>query len=86
MLLISVIYQLISTVQLNGSNIFDSQMQMHTGNQKDDVSLAKEFQHHLTKEHIKNGVIDKGKERKWNKNGQVYSIMFRIMLMLYINM
>ena len=27
------IYQLMSTVQLPGSKIFDSQMQMHTGNQ-----------------------------------------------------
>ena len=33
------IYQLISTVQLHGSNIFDSQMQMHTGTQKYDVIL-----------------------------------------------
>ena len=65
------IYQLMSTVQLPVSNRFDSQIQMHTGNQKDYVSLAKEFQHHLTKEHRKNGIIDKGKykrrlmERKW---------------------
>ena len=43
------IYQFISTVQLPVSNIFDSQIQMHTGNQKDDVSLDKAFQHHLTK-------------------------------------
>ena len=28
------IYQLMATVKLPGSNIFDSQMQMHTGNQK----------------------------------------------------
>ena len=35
------IYQLISTVQLPGSKIFDSQIQMHTVTQKDDVSLAK---------------------------------------------
>ena len=42
------IYQLMSTVQLPGSNRLYSQMQMHTGNQKDDVSLAKEFQHYLT--------------------------------------
>ena len=46
-------------------------MQMHTGKQKYYVSLAKEFQHHLKKEHHKNGVIDQGKykklfmERKW---------------------
>ena len=34
------IYQLMSTVQLPGSNIFGSQKQMHTGNEKYDVSLA----------------------------------------------
>ena len=45
------IYPLVSNVQLPGSNIFDSQIQMHTVNQKYDLSLAKEFQHHLTKEH-----------------------------------
>ena len=60
-----------STVKLPGSNIFDSQMQIHTGNQKYDVTLDKEFQHYLTKENRKNGVIDQGKykkifmERKW---------------------
>ena len=58
------IYQLMSTVQIPGPNIFDSQIQMHTGNQKYDVSLAKEFQHYLTKEHCKNGVIDQGKLNK----------------------
>ena len=44
-------YQLMSNIQLPRSNIFDSQTQMHTGNQNNDVSLAKEFQQHLTKEH-----------------------------------
>ena len=43
------IYQLISTVQLPVSNIFDSQIQIHSRNQKDDVSLSKEFQHYLKK-------------------------------------
>ena len=37
----SYIYQLMSTVKLPGSNRFDSQIQIHTGNQKYDVSLAK---------------------------------------------
>ena len=32
------IYQLMSTVQLPGTNIFHSQMQMYTGNQSNDVS------------------------------------------------
>ena len=38
---------------------------MQTGNKKDDVRLDKEFQHHLTKEHRKNIVIDQGKTIKW---------------------
>ena len=37
------IYQLISTVKLPGSNIFDSQIQMNTGTPKYYVSLPKEF-------------------------------------------
>ena len=55
------IYKLMSTVQLPASNIFYSQIQMHTGNQKYDVSLSKGFQHFLTKKHSSNGVIDQGK-------------------------
>ena len=43
------IYPLISNVQLTGSKIFDSHMKIHTDNQNNDVSLAKEFQQHLTK-------------------------------------
>ena len=44
---------------------------MHTGTQKDDISLAKEFQEHITKNHCKDGAIDLVKykkqfmERKW---------------------
>ena len=33
-------------------------------NTKNDVSLDKEFQKHLSKEHSKNGVIDQGKYSK----------------------
>ena len=36
-------------------------MQMYTGTQKYDVSLAKEFQHFLKKKDRKDGVIDQGK-------------------------
>ena len=66
MMLISTtyIYQLISTVQLPGSNMLDSQMQIYNVKQNNDVSLAKEFQHHLIKEHIKYGVFDQGKNNK----------------------
>ena len=35
------IYQFMCTVQLPGSNRFDSQMQMYTSTKKYDVSLAK---------------------------------------------
>ena len=52
------IYQLMSNVQLPGSKRFDSQMQIHTSTQNNDVSLAKEFQQHLSKEHRQNGAID----------------------------
>ena len=58
------IYQLISNVLLPGTNIFDSQMQMYTVNQKYDVILAKEFQHHPKKEYRKKCVFDQGKNNK----------------------
>ena len=60
-----------STVQLPGSIRFDSNIQMHTGTEKEDLILAKVFKDHLTKKHRKDGVIDQGKskkrfmERKW---------------------
>ena len=62
-----------SKVQLPGSVIFDSQIKIHIGTEKEDVSLAKEFKDHLEKEHRKNGVIDQGKylkrfmKRKWTE-------------------
>ena len=61
MLLISAIYQLMPTAKLPGSIIFGSQIKIHTGTEKYDVSLAKEFQDHLTKNHWKYGVINQGK-------------------------
>ena len=49
--LISAIYHLMSNVQLPGSKRFDSQIQMHTITQNNYISLDKEFQQHLYKEH-----------------------------------
>ena len=46
-----------SKVQLPGSVRFDSQIKMHTGTEKKDVSLAKELKDHLEGEYRKNGVI-----------------------------
>ena len=37
---------------------------MHSSTQNNDVSLAKEYQKHLSKEHLKHGVIEQGKYRK----------------------
>ena len=55
------IYQLMSKVQLTGSIRFDSHIKIHTGTEKKDVSLAREFKYHLEGEHRKNGVIDLGR-------------------------
>ena len=54
----SYIYQLMSEVQLPGSIRFDSQIKIHTGTEKKDLILAREFKNHLEVEHRKNGVID----------------------------
>ena len=78
-----------STVQLPGSNRFDLQTHMHTGNKKYDVSLAKEFQQHLTKEHFAKIVFlirSKTINDSRKENGQTDSIMFRIMLIFHTNM
>ena len=54
--------QFMSTVYLPGSNRFDYQMKMSIGNQRYDVSLAKEFQHYMTKEHSQKWCFDQGKK------------------------
>ena len=64
------IYQFMSTIQLTGSNIFDSHIQIYTGTQKYDVSLAKESQKHLKKSTAKMVSLIKENtkilmERKW---------------------
>ena len=55
---------MLSKVQLHGSIRFDSQIKIHTGTEKKDVSLAREFKDHLEGKHRKNGFIDQGKPRK----------------------
>ena len=54
------IYQLMSNVQLPGSITSDLQIIMHSCTPKNDVSLDKQSQKHLSKEHLKHGVIDQG--------------------------
>ena len=55
------IYQFMSTVKLQRSIIFDSQIQMNTGTKKEDLILVKESQEHLKKKYRKHGVIGQGK-------------------------
>ena len=51
------VYQLMSNVQLLGSKTFDSHIIIYSSKQNNDVSMAKEFQKHLSKEHQENGVV-----------------------------
>ena len=68
------IYQLMSKVQLPGSIRFDSQIKIHTGIEKKNVSLTRDIKDNLEVEHRKNGVIDQGKSikrymnRKWTES------------------
>ena len=58
------IYQFMSKVQLPGSVIFYSQIQVHSGTENKDVSLAQEFKNNLEEEHLRNGAIYQVKSRK----------------------
>ena len=58
------IYQLMCHVQFPGSKTFDSQIIMHSFKHKDDISLAKKFQKHLSKYHQKHGVANQVKYSK----------------------
>ena len=53
-----------SNVQLTGSKTIDSHILMYSCTHKNDVSLAKQFPKHLSREHRKHGVIDQRKYRK----------------------
>ena len=57
-------YQLMSTVKLRRSKIFEKKIRMHSCTQKKDVSLAKEFQKHISNDDPKHGFIDQGKDIK----------------------
>ena len=57
----SVLFQLISTVQLPGKKGYDTRMIMQTGTHTPGVSLSSEFQKHLSTVARKYGGIDQGK-------------------------
>ena len=50
-------------VQLPGSKRFDTQMVVHTAKNNNDMSLALEFQKHLSNKSHKHGIIDNKKQR-----------------------
>ena len=53
----SFLLRLIPTVQLMGKKDYHTKMVMHNGNHTSDVSLAREFQKHLSNATRKHGVI-----------------------------
>ena len=58
------LFQLMVTVQLEGSKGYDTQMLMDYENSTTDVSLSQEFQKRLYNVACKHGVIDQGKLKK----------------------
>ena len=58
------IFQLIATLKLPYAKSYDTHMVMHTGTRTSDVSLAREFQKHLSGAAHKYGVIDQVKYKK----------------------
>ena len=50
------IFHPVSTFQIPGSKLFDTQMLVHTTKQNTDVSLALEFQKHLSYSSLKHGI------------------------------
>ena len=58
------IFHLVVTVKLPGSELFDTYMTVHTATQNSDVSLAQEFQKHLSNVSHKHDILDNVKHKK----------------------
>ena len=58
------IIQLMLTMELTGAKRYEKNMVIHTGTCTSDVSLAREFQKHLSNAARNHGVIDQGKYKK----------------------
>ena len=69
---------LIITVQLPSAASCESQMAMHTSTSNTDISLAREFQKHLSDLTWEHGLLDLGKyvkcASKWNWNERDYHV------------
>ena len=58
------IFHLTATVKLYGSKRFNTPMIVHTATQNTDLSLAQEFQKHLSNAPRKHGILDHKKNFK----------------------
>ena len=58
------IFHLMATVQLPGSQNFDTKKAMQTTTHNSDVSLKQEFQNHLSNKSHKHGIVDYGRKKK----------------------
>ena len=63
------LFKLISTVELTGAKGYDTHMVIHTISHTSDVSLAREFQKHLSNAERKHGVIYQDKLKKVERKG-----------------
>ena len=75
---------LMANVQFPGSKGCENQMEMHTTTHKEDISLAKYFQKHLsnTKKRMVLLIKISIKNLPVNESGMIVSILFNIVLML----
>ena len=75
---------LISNMQVPGSRGYDNLMAIHTSTNREEVSIARQCQEHLSETTRKNGVIDQGNyiNRRVNINGMIVSIVLKKLMML----
>ena len=61
---------------------------MHYFTENNDASLAKQFQKHISKYHLKHGAVDQVniEIEPVKENGHTENIMFRIIMMLHTKM
>ena len=76
------IFYLMSSMQLCGSQRFDTKMSVRTSSQNNDESLAQDFQKKLSDASRKHGIFDYVKHKKSQvKSGKTGSVMYNTMKM-----
>ena len=65
------IFHLMSTVQLSGSERFDTQKSVQTATKNTHMSLAQEFQKHLSNASHKHVILDNGRHKKRSSKKRV---------------